>query len=98
MKTALLVIGCLLVGCAPRVPPHVTPADAERANLSVAELEHGRSLVIAKCGSRCHKTPMPSVHTAAEWPKALDEMAPRAHVAWDERHAIERYLVAMAKR
>jgi hypothetical protein len=92
------ILAAFVGGCAPRVPPRATAADAERSNIALADLEHGRSLVISKCGSRCHKTPMPSQHTALEWPKALDEMSPRANVAGDDRRAIERYLVVMARR
>lgn len=80
------------------MPPRATAADAMRANVSVAELEDGRKLVIRKCGGGCHRPPLPSDHTAAAWPKALDEMAPRASVSFDERRAIERYLVVMAQR
>lgn len=85
-------------GCARRLPPRATPADAARANMTVAELDAGRTLVIRKCGGSCHKPPLPDDHSAAEWPQALDEMAPRANVTADERRAIERYLVAMARR
>lgn len=67
-------------------------------NVSVDELEHGRSLLISKCGNRCHKAPMPTDKTADEWPKALDEMAPRAALEGPDRQAIEQYLRAMARR
>lgn len=96
MKRAFVL--ALLAACAPRVPPRATLVDAQRGNTSMAELEQGRSLLISKCGSRCHQTPMPSDHTVAEWPKALDEMAPRANLAGDQRAALERYLIVMAER
>ena len=98
MKRAAVLALLLAAGCARRMPPRATPADAQRANMTVAELEDGRKLVVAKCGSRCHQPPMPSDHTALEWPKALDEMSPRAALSPSERRAIERYLVAMTKR
>lgn len=99
MKRALLIAGLLAGGgCARRMPPHATALDAQRANMTLAELDHGRSLVVAKCGSRCHQPPMPTDHTAGEWPKAMEEMAPRAGVTVTERQAIERYLIALSAR
>jgi hypothetical protein len=92
-----LVVICI-AACARRMPPRATPLDAERANVSVAELDHGRSLLVAKCGSRCHKAPLPTDKLASEWPKALDEMAPRANLNAPDRHSIEQYLLAMAPR
>jgi len=99
MKPALLVATVFaLAGCARRMPPRATTIDAQRANLTVGELDVGRSLVISKCGSRCHQPPMPNDHTALEWPKAMDEMSPRAAITADQRRAIERYMVAMTTK
>ena len=99
MKQALLVAAVIaFAGCARRMPPRATATDAQRANMTVAELETGRSLVISKCGSRCHQPPMPNDHTALEWPKAMDEMSPRAAITADQRRAIERYMVAMTTK
>jgi len=83
--------------CARRVPPAVTAADAQRAQLPLAELDQGRTLTIRKCG-RCHDTPMPSDHTAADWPELIGEMAERSKLEGDERTTIMRYLVAMTPR
>jgi hypothetical protein len=91
-------LGAAGSGCARRLPPRASAMDAQRANATLAELEAGRKLVIAKCGSRCHQPPMPRDHTALEWPKAMDEMSPRAGIDGDQRRAIERYLVAMTNR
>ena len=99
MKRAPLIVAILAGGgCARRMPPHATALDAQRTNTTLSELEHGRTLVIAKCGSRCHQPPMPSDRTASEWPKTMDEMAPRAGVTLAERQTIERYLVAMTTK
>ena len=85
-----------LAGCVAGRPPVATAIDAQRANVPLATLETGRTLVIKKCGG-CHATPMPSDHTAMEWPKSLDEMAGRANLANDERRAIEQYMLAMLR-
>jgi hypothetical protein len=98
MKRVAVILLLVAGGCARRMPPRATALDAQRANMTLAELEQGRSLVVSKCGSRCHKPPMPNDHTPSEWPKAMDEMAPRASVTFDERRAIERYLVAMTTK
>lgn len=93
-----LVLVALSMACARRMPPRATFADAQRGNVTLAELETGRELVVAKCGSRCHQPPLPSDHSASEWPRSMDEMAPRAAVTADERRAIERYMIVMTKR
>ena len=77
----------------------MTAADATRAHATVAELEHGRTLLVQRCGG-CHRVPVPADHSAREWPVKLDEMASRAglDVRGHERTLLERYLVAMARR
>ena len=90
-----LLLG-LVVGCTPP-PPHATTSDAIRANLALAQLETGRSLLVHRC-SGCHTTPLPSAHTAAEWPARLDEMAARSNLDRRQRQAIEQYLTTMARR
>lgn len=94
----LLVMIVAVAACARRMPPRATAMDAERANVSVADLEQGRSLLVAKCGSRCHKAPLPADKRADEWPKALDEMSVRANLDASQRHSIEQYLLAMSPR
>jgi len=84
-------------GCARRSPPMASASDAQRANIELAELQQGRSLLIGKC-TNCHKAPMPSDHTAAEWPKKLDEMSARANLDYMQRSLIEKYLVTMSTR
>jgi nitrate/TMAO reductase-like tetraheme cytochrome c subunit len=92
----LLVLAALVAGC--RVaPPQATAVDAERAHVALTELERGRSLLLSKCGGSCHAAPLPSQHTAAEWPAKLDEMSGRAGLQPVQRHLIEEYLVAMAR-
>ena len=96
MKKLLLLLA--IVGCAPRTPPAVTANDAARANVEIAELQQGRTLLVQKCGNACHATPMPASHPASEWPKKLDEMSDRAHLQPMQRALIEKYLVTMATR
>ncbi len=84
----------LLIGCA-APPPHATAMDAERGNVSLAELQEGRGLLLRKCGG-CHRTPLPTEHTSAEWPVMLDEMAERSKLDAQQRKKLERYLVVMA--
>jgi hypothetical protein len=91
-----LVLAGVWVGCGSPLPV-ATAGDASRSGVSLAELEHGRSLVAAKC-SGCHHTPLPTEHRPDEWPRMVAEMALRAHVEGSERQAIRAYLVAMASR
>jgi hypothetical protein len=87
----------LVVACRP-APPHATAIDADRAHVALAELDRGRELLITKCGGSCHRPPLPSDHTAGEWPAKLDEMAGRARLEPEQRHLIEEYVTAMARR
>ncbi|HEU0031518.1 MAG TPA: hypothetical protein VFQ53_12855 [Kofleriaceae bacterium] len=90
------VLASPLAACSRKVPPQATSLDAERANVSLAELQEGRTLTIRKCGN-CHQPPMPYEHTAADWPRMLDEMAQRSNLDAKQRHYIEQYLVVMAE-
>lgn len=91
----VLTLG-LLTGCGAALPA-ATATDASRAHVELADLQHGRSLVVSKCGN-CHAPPRPSDHAATKWPEKLDEMSARAHLNFMQRHLIEAYLVAMAGR
>jgi hypothetical protein len=82
-------------GCARGLPPLATTADAQRANIDLASLQQGRTLLLRKCGG-CHRAPLPREHTAADWPGKLDEMSARANLDGPQRRAIEQYLVVMA--
>lgn len=96
MQRLAVLLLLATAACAPRTPPTVTASDASRANVELADLEHGRTLLIQKCGNSCHTTPMPSSHPAAEWPAKLGEMADRSHLDPMQRALIEKYLVTMA--
>ncbi len=88
----------VLAGACRAAPPQATAIDAERAHVELAELQQGRKLLLSKCGGACHAAPLPSVHSALEWPGKLDEMSARAGLELDQRRLIEQYLVVMAGR
>jgi len=90
------VLLAALVACTPRLPPHATAADAERVNVALSELADGRTMVIKKCGN-CHRPPQPTAHTAAEWPRSLDEMSTRSNLDGEQRRLIQLYLTALAR-
>jgi hypothetical protein len=77
--------------------PVATASDAARAQVGLAELQRGRSLVAIKCGG-CHKAPLPNEQPAANWPGELDAMTVRSHIDAEQRRLIESYLVTMATR
>jgi hypothetical protein len=89
----VLTLG-LVTGCGAALPM-ATAIDASRAHVELADLQHGRSLVVSKCGN-CHAPPQPTDHAATEWPEKLDEMSARAHLDVMQQRLIEQYLVAMA--
>lgn len=88
----------IATGCMRAMPPVATVRDADRGRVELAELERGRGLLIGKCSGSCHRVPMPTDHSAAEWPEVLGEMSQRAGVTPDQQVLIERYLVTMASR
>ena len=86
-----------LAACAPSAPPPVTAGDAARAGTSVAQLEHGRSLYMARC-SVCHLPVAPRSKPATAWPGHVAEMQTRAHLTPDEARLVTSYLVTVASR
>ncbi len=84
----------LLAGCGGGLPA-ATQADAVRANVELADLQSGRSLVLAKC-SACHAPPFPGAHTAAQWPRSVDQMAERSHLDAEQHRQIELYFTTMS--
>lgn len=88
---------CVLAGCGGMSPPPVNASDASRANIGLVELQRGRSLLLGKCGG-CHRPPMPTDHSALEWPGKLAEMSDRAKIDGQQRFLIEKYLTTMAAR
>ena len=93
----VLGIAGALSGCGGMSPPSVSPLDASRVNLQLADLQNGRSLLMRKCGG-CHRVPLPAEHSPHDWPAKLGEMSARAHVDDQQRQLIEQYLVTMATR
>jgi hypothetical protein len=96
MKKLLVLV--VLAGACRVAPPHASAVDAERSHVALDELERGRSLLVSKCGASCHVAPLPSQHTAREWPGKLDEMSARAGLDFGQRRLIEEYLIAMSQK
>lgn len=86
---ATFVVLLAVAGCTPS-PPHATAADAARANVALAELQEGRTIVVGKCGG-CHKPPMPG----DPWQRVMTDMAARAKLDGNQRHLAEQYLSVM---
>ncbi len=95
LVVALAAVAAL--GACGMSPPKATPADAQRGNVQLAELQDGRMLMVRKCGG-CHAPPLPGEHAAGEWPAKLDEMADRSKLDPKQRYLIQQYFVVMATR
>jgi len=99
-KAALcLAAAFVALGCAAALR-HPTAADAQAVaarypGTTAVDLERGRTLYVRRCAG-CHTVPLPSVHTPAEWPEVLGEMAGRSRLTAQERADIERFLVALS--
>jgi hypothetical protein len=89
MRSTFAVL--LLVSACTAPLPHATAADAERANVALAELEDGRTIVAGKCGG-CHTPPRPT----DRWEPVFDEMAQRAKLDDNQRRLAQQYLATMA--
>ena len=87
---AFAMIG-FLAACSP-APPVATAADAQRANVQLADLAQGRKLLVGKC-TACHKAPLPS----DPWERYMDEMAEKSKLDVPQRHLIEQYLTVMKR-
>jgi len=63
----------------------------------IEDLEHGRSLYLAKCGG-CHLLVVPTKFAPEAWPAKVARMQSekRVHLAPDELRDIERYVVAVS--
>lgn len=90
-----LWIGMLASCAAP--PPIATASDAARANIALAELEQGRTLLLGKCGG-CHRPPLPASQQVTAWPKQVDTMAARSKITDEQHRLILQYLVTLAER
>jgi uncharacterized membrane protein len=88
------VLAVAAASCTPP-PPRATASDAARANVALADLERGRTLLLNRCSS-CHRAPMPADQRASNWPHEVADMAARAKIDDAQQHLITLYLVAMS--
>jgi hypothetical protein len=92
----------LMAGCAAVDIPRPTPGDVERAastwpRTSMADLELGRSLYLARC-TGCHQPAEPRRFSASVWKEQVLEMQERARLTADDVASIIRYLTIMAEK
>lgn len=106
MKRALLalpLIGATLAGaCGGSAIPEPSAADASRGaahfpDVTLAELAHGRTLYVSRCGS-CHVLKRPMELPAEQWAGEVNEMRVKNGVKLSdaEAQAISRYLFVAA--
>jgi hypothetical protein len=106
VRAILSILIVLLLGCesARYAPPPVTAQMAKTGDvrhgtnpsdwrIDLAKLREGRTLFVSRC-IECHALPSVAQHTAAQWPRLIDEMADRANLNTSERNALVAYIVA----
>ena len=87
-----------LAACGGSPIPRPTAADAARGSahfpdLTLAELSHGRTLYVSRCGS-CHTLKPPSELSAEQWQTEVTEMRAKngVRLSDSDAQAIIRYL------
>jgi cytochrome c5 len=92
----------LVAACGGTAIPEPSAADAKRGaahfpDVTLAELEHGRSLYVSRCGA-CHVLKRPMELPAEQWPTEVSEMRTKNGVKLSdaEAQAISRYLFVAA--
>jgi cytochrome c5 len=96
------LLATALAACGGSSLPRPTAADASRGaahfpDLTLAELEQGRSLYVSRCGS-CHSLKPPSELAPQQWDQEVTEMREKNGVKLSdaEARAIVRYLTVSA--
>jgi hypothetical protein len=102
LQLQLAALFLLIAGCASVDIPRPTPGDVQRAvarwpQSSMADLEHGRSLYLAR-STRCHRPIEPKQFSASVWKEQVLEMRERARLSDDDLGALSRYLAVMAQQ
>jgi cytochrome c5 len=97
---AVTITFATFAACASTPVPMPTPQQGEAASqrwpgTTLEDLKAGRTLYVERC-SGCHSLPVPDAYAADAWPKVIDEMAARAHLAGDDRTRVLRYLVTVS--
>ena len=90
-----LVVLVALAGCGGQIPlvtPElVTAAQARWPTSTTESLTSGRAVLTTNC-AHCHRAPIPSDHTEAEWTFYLREMGPRAQLQPEQADALQKFL------
>jgi mono/diheme cytochrome c family protein len=96
------LVAAALAACGGSAIPEPTTADASRGSahfpdLTLSELQHGRTLYLSRCGS-CHTLKRPAELSAAQWQTEVSEMRDKNGVKLSdaEAQAIVRYLAVAA--
>ena len=98
----VVLCAALLAACGGSAIPEPSASDASRGaahfpDVTLAELEHGRSLYVSRCGS-CHVLKRPMELPAERWEGEVAEMRSKHGVKLSdaEAQAIARYLFVAA--
>src|SRR5690606_29653859 len=87
---SLWLAACGAAGVSPEM---LTRAQSHDSSATEATITHGKTVYEAKCGT-CHALPLPSAHSAEEWPEWVKKMAPQAKLSADDEEAVLHYVLA----
>lgn len=101
VRAFALPLGVLALGCS-TVVVHPSARDARWASekwpgTTVAELEEGRSVFVARCAG-CHNLPNPGSKSPEEWGNVVGEMATGARLTAADQDLVLRYLSVASER
>lgn len=98
---SLVAVGMTLAACSAGLPhptsQHLNVARQSEPNVSLADLDRGRSLYVQKCGT-CHALRDPGSLPPGQWRHEIDEMESKQGVRLksNESEDIYRYLAAVS--
>jgi mono/diheme cytochrome c family protein len=101
MSRPVLCVALVMAACTAGLPhptsAHLSVAQQSEPQVSLGDLERGRSLYLAKCGS-CHALRDPKSVPAGQWQHEIDQMETKqgVHLTPAESHDIFRYLAAVS--
>ncbi len=93
LKKLFAALGVLLIVLSACTTKSVS---VKTENLDSAKLAQGAVLYEESC-KKCHDLPIPTEHTAEQWMKIMDWMAPKAKLTPEQKQLVYNYVTSVKK-